>query len=448
MGTFFGLAIGTLLGGGAIWFYWTSRSGTLIALARAEETARAAADLQRESNARATAETVLVKEREAAQERVRLIEDSQARLKEAFQALSADALSQNNKTFMDLAKLTLEKFQEGAQGDLAKRQEAINHLVDPVNESLKSVQKVIEGVEKERIGAYEGLHEQVRALLEAQTELRAEASGLRRALSAPQRSGRWGELQLRKVVELAGMSKHCDFHEQKTHTTEDEKVQRPDLIVNMPGGRTIVVDAKTVVERYLEAMEAPDEAVRKLKLEAHAAHVTARVEQLSAKEYWKQFPDAPDFVVLFLPGENFFSAALEHNPALFEQAFQKKVLIATPVTLIALLKAGSFGWRQEALAENAAKISALGRELYERVATMAEHMTGLGKTIGQAVSKYNQLAGSLEQRVLPSARKFPELGVSAADNPITSLTPIELAPRELQAPELITKETAAETQEA
>jgi len=374
-------------------------------------------------------ETRLVEERKAAAEKLALLNEAQAKLSDAFKALSSEALKSNNAAFLDLANATLEKFQEGARTDLDKRQVAIDQLVKPVRETLQKFDVKIGEIEKSRVEAYGGLTEQVRGLADLHSHLRQETSNLVRALGSPRVRGRWGELQLRRVVEIAGMLEHSDFYEQQQVATDDGAL-RPDLIVKLPGGKSIVVDAKTPMDAYLQALEAPDEATRKVKLIEHARNVRDHMKLLGAKNYWKQFQPSPDFVVLFVPGESFFSAALESDPELIDrQIDENKVIPASPTTLIALLKAAAYGWRQEALAENAHKISDLGRELYERIVTMSDHFSRVGSSLKGAVENFNRTVASLDGRVLVTARKFQELKAAPVGKELESLSPVEVIPR-------------------
>jgi DNA recombination protein RmuC len=354
-------------------------------------------------------------------------------LRDAFKALSADALRESNESFLALAKERLGAERVLTTAELDKRTQAIDALVKPVTETLVKVDVQLREVEKERRGQYDAITKHLVMWAESSAQLRGETGNLVRALRSPSVRGQWGEIQLRRVVEMAGMLEHCDFSEQVSRDTEEGR-QRPDLLLNLPGGKHVVIDAKAPLAAYLDAVEAADPETREARLKDHARQVRDHITKLGAKQYWTNFAPTPEFVVLFLPGETFFHDALQHDPSLLEYGVEQKVIPASPTTLIALLKTVAYGWRQEKLAENAEQISTLGRELYDRVVKMAEHFAKLGKQLDSAVDAYNATVGTMESRVLVSARRFRELGAATGEE-IAKADVVELKARELRSGE-------------
>lgn len=432
------LAFGAALGFLIAWLFLRSSSAVLdarlnsaqndLAIARAEAARNTQLSGQlREAVARL--ESTLEHERQAHQEKIDLLDRATSELRDTFRALASEALKSNNQAFLDLARSSLEKFQSEAKGDLDLRQQAVQSLVAPIEESLRKVDAQIQQIENTRSEAYGELKNQVRSLITTQEKLQTETGNLVKALRAPTVRGRWGEIQLKRVVEIAGMLPYCDFVEQETVNTGSGRL-RPDLIVKLPGGKNVVVDAKTPLLAYLDAVDTTDDEFRRQKLAQHAAQVRTHLTQLGSKAYWEQFEASVEFVVMFLPGETFFSAALEQDPGLIEYGVETKVIPASPTTLIALLKAVAYGWNQEKLARNAQEISALGKELHDRLRNLATHIAGVGKGLDSAVESYNKAVGSLESRVLVSARRFAELGAPVSGE-IPDLNMIETTTRNL-----------------
>ena len=358
----------------------------------------------------------------------------QAAAAEHFQALAGEALDQSTRRFLEMAAGRLEAANARAAGELDTRKAAVEHMVQPLQETLARVEIQLRETDAARVKSAAALAEQVMIARQSSDELRAQTQALVTALRRPEARGRWGEMQLRRVAEMAGMNARCDFDEQVGVTTDDGML-RPDMVIRLAGGKNIVVDSKVSLAAYLEAAETTDDTVREARLDAHARHLREHVDRLAAKAYWVALSPAPEFVVLFIPGEAFLAPALEHDPALLEHAITRKVHIATPTTLITMLRTAQYAWQQEALSENARAVFDLGRELYDRITGMGKHMDGLGKALTNAVSSYNKTVGSLEGRVLVSARKLHQLGVVDAE--LSPPTLVEETVRALSAPDLI-----------
>jgi DNA recombination protein RmuC len=419
-----GLVIGAALG----WFIAQSRSAATAERARLMEADLAARPhrVWRKSKIKNRKSKMnSPTERAAAAEKIAALTDAHTRLKSEFSALSADALRSNNQSFLELARETFGKLHQQSADELGKRQQAIDSLVKPLKDSLEKVDAKIGEIEKARAGAYGQLSEQLKSLGTAQVSLQAEAAKLTTALRSTTTAGTWGELQLRRVVEMSGMSSYCDFTEQQSAGGF-----RPDLIVRLPGGQQIVIDAKAPNDAYREAVNASDDHVRSAKLAEHAAKVRSHIDALGAKDYWAQFQPSPEFVVLFLPGDQFLSGALQGDPSLIDRAIAKKVLLATPATLIALLKATAYGWRQEDVSRNAQVIADLGRQLYDRIAGFADNLDKVGRGLESASKAYNSAVGSFEQTLLPGARKFSELGAKGVKE-LADPTTVETTPRDV-----------------
>jgi DNA recombination protein RmuC len=439
-----GLVLGLLLG----WLVARVRAGKIIL----EKTARVAAaesqlgqlDELRDTLARREAaiaalsdeitelkvsrsaiETLLGEARQNAQEKIDLLKDLQQNLKESYQSLAADALHQNSRAFLELADQTLGKHIATSKQDLETRTERIKAVVQPVHEALGRYAQQVQSMERLRESAYGSLENYLKSLSQSQAELQLETGRLARAMRVPHVRGRWGEITLKRTVELAGMSTHCDFDEQATISAGKRQL-RPDMVVHMPAGRQVAIDAKVPLAAYLEALEADNEQEIEKRLEAHAGQMASHVQQLSQKAYWQHLHPSTDFVVLFIPGENFFAAALAKRPDLMEFAAERKVILATPATLISLLRSVALGWQQAKAAESARIIAQLGKELYDRLATMTTHMAQMGRDIDRSMASYNRMVGALNRRVLVSARKFTELGVHVKDEAaLEDLEPLE-----------------------
>jgi DNA recombination protein RmuC len=384
--------------------------------------------------AKVSAEATLDSERRNSAEKLQLLADASVELKAQFKLLASAALESSNASFLQLAKGTLEKYQSEARGELEKREKAVETLVKPISDSLKQVDEHVRELEKSRAEAYGNLTSQVASLLKTQEALQVETGNLVKAMREPQARGQWGELQLRRCLELAGMLEYCDFLEQVS-VTVDERTRRPDVVVKLPGEKNIVVDSKVPLAAYLAALEVSDEGARRALLTDHARQVRQHIDNLSSKSYWHEFEPTPEFVVLFLPGEVFFRAAMDADAELIEYGIKRKVILASPTTLIALLRAVAYGWNQKNLAESAREISAAGKTLYQRLSAMAWNFEDIGKRLGGAVDSYNKAVGSMERSVFPIARKLPDLdrSLSAADLP--DLHQVEKTPRQLESPD-------------
>src|SRR5690349_24119181 len=439
------LVVGLVLGAFSLWLLTRAERATLIERLNGKEAqlrdVSDALDREKDESERLRGEnaanlanllalqTRLEDERKASQEKLAVLNNAEGKFADAFKALSADALRNNNQSFLDLAKQNLQSFQQTAKGELERRQNAIDDLIKPLKESLEKVDGKIGELEKNRVGAYSELREQVKALAQSHSQLQSETGNLVKALRAPHVRGRWGEIQLRRVVELAGMLQYCDFVEQETINGEDGRT-RPDMIVRLPGNRTIVVDSKVPFDAFYESISTTDEEVRLARLKDHARHVRAHIANLSRKSYWETVQPTPEFVLLFLPGETFYSAALENDPKLIEDGVAQNVIIATPTTLIALLKAISYGWRQQQMAENAHEVSNLAKTLYDRLRTFTKYFDDIGRNLDRALDAYNKGVRSLESRVLVTARRFKERGAIAGEE-IEVLEPVDKAARVL-----------------
>jgi len=391
---------------------------------------RAQRDLARlrEDNVRLASQ--LEAQREVVEEKTRTFEQARQQFESTFKSLASDVLKSNSSEFLKLAETNFKVLHNQASGQLEQREKAVESMVKPIREALDKTDQHIRRMEKDREAAFGSLTQHLKFMAQAQEQLQGETRNLVKALRRPEVRGQWGEMTLKRLAELAGMVEHCDFDQQRSVTTDSGK-QRPDMVVRMPGGREIIVDAKAPMDAYLGAVEAQDDTTRVGEIQRHARNVRDRVRELSSKGYWQQFPQSPDFVVLFIPGDQFLSAALEIDPKLLEDAMADKVVLATPSSLVALLRAIAYGWRQEALAENAEHIRTVGEELYERLSTFADHLGKLGSHLTRSVESYNKAVGSFDGRVLPGARKFREMGIRRKKD-LPEPEPVDRLPRPVQ----------------
>ena len=432
------ILLGVVVGGAVAWVVVSARARGRQAVGEElraqlqgsrEEVGKLQADLRAAAAERAAAQARAEAAQQSLEDQKGLLEDAKGKLTDAFKALAAEALTCSNQGFLALAETRFAALKQDAEGELEARKTAIETLVQPLRQALDEYQKQAKDLEEKRLREISGVGQQLQAVAQAQTSLQRETANLVNALRAPQVRGRWGEITLRRTAELAGMAKHCDFVEQETVTTEGGRL-RPDMVVRLPSRREIVVDSKVALNGYLEALEAATPEARDAALDRHAQQVRQHARQLASKEYWTQFKEAPEFVVMFIPGEAFLAAAAERDPALMEEALAKGILIATPTTFIGLLLSVAYGWRQEQVAENARRISDLGREVHERMATLIEHLARVGKGLKGAIDAYDNAVGSMERRVLPSVRRFQELGAGSGKE-IGALDPIAQVPRSL-----------------
>ncbi|MDH7599263.1 MAG: DNA recombination protein RmuC [Sedimentisphaerales bacterium] len=438
-----GLAVGLVIGYLAAGIRAARRSAGLEA-ANAELRSQAAglsgqlgelrARLEQEQAERIKAQTQLAEAMAHLEQERQLLEEARSRLTETFKATAGDTLQMATSSFLDLARQTLEKLLAQAKGEMDIRHQALQGLVNPLSDALRQLEEHMRGLERARQEAYAGLVEQIKALAIANQDLQATTGNLVSALRTPRSVGSWGQVALERVVELAGMTEHCDFAREVSVDSQEGRL-RPDLVVHLPGGRKIVVDAKASFEAYHEAVSAASEQERQKALARHAAQIRAHVNGLAAKAYWEQFDQAPEFVVMFIPGEAFFAAAVSMDRALLEEAMAKRVIIATPTTLLALLRAIAYGWRQDLAARNAQQIRELGRQVYERIRSVTEHLTEVGRGLEKANAAYNSAIGSIESRLLPAARRLKDLG-AGGDGELNQIEPVQTCPRQITASEL------------
>ena len=395
--------------------------------------------LDEERQLRVAAQTSLSESNKRFEEQSKTLNEAQEKLVTTFRALSDEALKSNNEAFLQLARETMDRALTEAKGDLGLRQEAIRGLVKPIEDTLGRYQEELGKLEKNRHQVYGELKQQIASLADAEEKIKVEAENLVSALRLPQVRGRWGEMTLRRVVELSGMSEHCEFEEQHSLDTEEGQ-RRPDLVIQLPAGRKVVVDAKTSLDAYMDAIKLSSEQDRDKALRRHASQLRSHMSKLSSKAYWTQFPDAPEFVIMFIPGESFFSAAIRFDQTLIEDGIANRVVLATPTTIIALLRSIAYGWRQEQLAKNAQEIAQLGKELYERFQTFFEHVAKLKGSLQQSVEAFNKMCGSLDRRVLPTLKKFRELGATGQDD-LPEVQSIEQTTRQLNTDEAVQNDT-------
>ena len=434
-----GLVLGLVAGflGGWLLLEWSIVGPARKRGERLEETLDSEVGRSREFERELEGLRVQLKQQErAVAEKLELLDDAEQRLSNTFKALAADTLKGSGESFLKLAQLQLEKYQDQARSDLDQRKRSIDELVKPIADGLTKVDRKIEEVEKVRLEAYGELVAQIRGLGETQQRLHGETEKLVRALRTPSVRGRWGEIQLQRVVEIAGMIQHCDFVVQESVQTE-RGVRRPDMTIRLPNNRSVVVDSKVPLDQYLNSLETEDDDVRQQHLQEHAKQLRRHIQELAGKSYWDRLEATPEFVVLFLPGEAFFGAALEQDPMLIEYGVEQRVILSTPTTLIALLKAVAYGWKQEKVSQSAAEIAALGRQIYDRVRSFTTHLQSTGDALSSAVRAYNQAVGSFETRLLVSARRLRELGVASGDE-VTGVTGIERSTRAISSPDALT----------
>jgi len=415
----------------------------LIALASAASAVltylRVQRNIGRLKEENASLKATLEIERRTAGEKMAMIESARNQLSETFTALSSQALKSSTEEFLKLAQENFKQLHIQAKGDLDQKEKSIDNLLKPVQEALTRTDQQLRNLEKERKEAYGSLSKHLETMAQTQQLLQGETRNLVQALRRPEVRGQWGEITLKRLAELAGMVEYCDFYEQETIQGETGNLLRPDMVVRMPDGREIVVDVKTPLDAYLSAVEAPDDGVRAWHLERHARKVRERVRELASRNYWAQFKHSPDFVVMFIPGDQFLSAALDIDRDLLEYALGQKVILATPTSFVALLRAVAYGWRQQSLAENAEKIRDVGEDLYQRLGTFTEHLAKLGKNLGSSLDHYNKAVGSFERQVIPGARKFAEMGI-ASRKPLQEIDQIEKGVRQMGGPSTKKKE--------